>query len=48
VVWKEEVRRIIVTILRGKGEAVTGALRKMAVSFLLSSQSGESVKYSPL
>jgi hypothetical protein len=48
VVWKEERRRIIVSSSRGKGEAVTGALRKMAVSFPLSSQSDESVKFSPL
>ena len=39
---------MIVTSLRGKGEAVTGAMRKMAVSFPLSSQSGESVNYSLL
>jgi hypothetical protein len=48
VVLKEEGRRMIVTNLRGKGEAVTGALRKMAVSFPLSSQSEVSVNYSPL
>jgi hypothetical protein len=48
MVWKEEGRRMIVTSLRGKGEAVTGAVRKMAVSFTLYSQSGESVNYSPL
>jgi len=47
-VWKEEGRRMIVTSLRGKGEAVTGALRKMAVFFPLSSQSDELVKFSPL
>jgi len=48
VVWKEEGRRMIVTSSRGKGEAITGAPRKMAVSFPLSSQSDESVKFSPL
>jgi len=48
VVWKEEGRRMIVTSSRGKGEAFTGSPRKMAVSFPLSSQSDESVKFAPL
>ena len=48
MIRKEEGRRMIVTSLRGKGEAVIGALKKVAVSFPLSSQSGESVNYSRL